>query len=283
MTTRTDRYVTRRISDKVASVLSAAAVVAALLPLVALLSYVAIRGFRALTPALFTELPAPATGGGGIANAVVGTVELVALASLMGIPVGVLAGLFLAEYRDSVLARAVRFCADVLAGIPSILVGVVVYATVVVGMKRFSGLAGAVSLAILMLPLVTRTTDELARTVPESLREAAIALGAPRWRIALQVILRTAAPGIRGGVMLAVARVCGETAPLLFTAFDNDFWTTSPLEPTSTMQVRIFFYTLSPRDDRHGQAWAAALVLVALVMILHAVSRRLSRDPRSSS
>lgn len=274
MTTRADRYVARRIADKVASALSIAAVLAALLPLVAILAYVGARGVSALGVRLFTELPAPATGGGGLANAIVGTLELVALASLMGIPTGVLAGLFLAEYKHTALARMVRFCADVLAGIPSILVGVVVYATLVVGMRRFSGFSGAVALAIMMLPLVTRTTDELARTVPDSLREAAIALGAPRWRIALHVVLRTAAPGIRSGTMLAVARVCGETAPLLFTAFDNDFWARSPLEPTSTMQVRIFFYTLSPQDDRHAQAWAAALVLVALVMLFHLAARR---------
>lgn len=273
MTTRADRYVTRRVADKVAVVLSFVAVGLALLPLVAILGYVTVRGLGALSVAFFTTLPDPATRGGGIANAIAGTFELVLLATAIGVPTGVLAGLYLAEYRDSVLARGVRFCADVLAGVPSILVGVFVYATFVVGMRRFSGLAGAVALAIMMLPLVTRTTDELARTVPDSLREAAIALGAPRWRIALQVVLRTAAPGIRSGTLLAIARVCGETAPLLFTAFDNDFWSGSPLEPTSTMQVRIFFYTLSPSDDRHAQAWAAALVLVAIVMVLHLVSR----------
>ena len=283
MSTRGAGYLTRRTVDRAMTTLSAVAVGLALLPLVAILAYVTMHGASALSTTLLTELPEPGTGAGGIANAVVGTLELVALACLMGIPVGVFAGLFLAEYRASLLARAVRFCADVLAGVPSILVGVVVYATVVVAMGRFSGLAGAISLAILMLPLVTRTTDELARTVPDSLREAAIALGAPRWRIALHVVLRTAAPGIRAGTMLAVARVCGETAPLLFTAFDNDFWAKSPLEPTSTMQVRIFFYTLSPRDDRHAQAWAAALVLLAIVMGLHLLARRLDGAARSKA
>jgi phosphate transport system permease protein len=273
MTTRVDRYVTRRVVDKVAVVLSFAAVGLALLPLGAILGYVVVRGLGALSVTFFTSLPDPATRGGGVANAIAGTLEIVALATAIGVPTGVLAGLFLAEYKDSPLARGVRFCADVLAGVPSILVGVFVYATFVIGMRRFSGLAGAIALAIMMLPLVTRTTDELARTVPDSLREAAIALGAPRWRIALQVVLRTAAPGIRSGTLLAIARVCGETAPLLFTAFDNDFWAGGPLEPTSTMQVRIFFYTLSPSDDRHAQAWAAALVLVVLVMVLHGVSR----------
>jgi phosphate transport system permease protein len=217
-----------------------------------------------------------------MANAIVGTIELVGLASLMGIPVGIAAGLFLAEYRATTLARLVRFSADVLAGVPSILVGVVVYAVVVVRMQRFSTLAGAGALAILMLPLVARTTDELARTVPESLREAALALGASRWRIAIHVVLRTAALGIRAGCMLAVARVAGETAPLLFTAFNNRFWNESLTDPTSSLQVQIFTYTMSPYDDWHAQAWAAALVLVALVVALNLAARRVLRAARAS-
>jgi phosphate transport system permease protein len=272
----------RRTADRAATVVSGLAVVLALLPFVAILAYVTSRGAAALSVSLFTELPDSGTGRGGLANAVLGTLELVGLAILMGVPVGVLAGLFLAEYRATLLARAARFCADVLAGVPSILVGVVVYATVVVGMRSFSGLAGALALAIMMLPLVARTTDALARTVPDALREAAIALGAPRWRIAIHVVLRTAAPGIRAGTMLAVARVCGETAPLLFTAFDNDFWARTPLEPTSSMQVRIFFYTLSAQGDRHAQAWAASLVLVLIVMLLHVAARRLDGSAKRS-
>jgi phosphate transport system permease protein len=217
-----------------------------------------------------------------MANAIVGTLELVALASAMGVPVGIAAGLWLAEYRAAPLARAVRLAADVLAGVPSILVGVVVYATLVVRMRHFSAFAGAIALAVLMLPIVTRTTDELARAVPESLREAALALGAPRWRTALHVVLRTAAPGIRAGCMLAVARVSGETAPLLFTAFNNRFWSESLLDPTSTLQVQIFTYTMSPYDDWHAQAWAAALVLVAIVFVLNLAARRVVRAARES-
>ena len=212
-----------------------------------------------------------------MANAIVGTIELVGLASLMGIPTGVAAGLFLAEYRTTAFSRIVRFCADVLAGVPSILVGVVVYAVVVVRMQHFSTLAGALSLAILMLPLVARTTDELARTVPDSLREAALALGASRWRIAIHVVLRTAAPGILSGCLLAIARVSGETAPLLFTAFNNRFWNHSLFDPTSSLQVQIFTYTMSPYDDWHAQAWAAALVLVVLVVALNLGARRILR------
>jgi phosphate transport system permease protein len=272
---RETAYATRRLASSAATAASAVAVAMVVLPLFAILFYVASRGLGGLSRSFFTELPQPpGAAGGGLANAIVGTVQLVLLASVLGIPLGIASGLFLAEYRTSPLARAARFSADVLAGVPSILIGVVVYATVVVRMQQFSAIAGAAALAALMLPLVARTTDELARTVPDSLREAALALGAPRWKIAVHVVLRTALPGIRAGTMLAVARVCGETAPLLFTAFDNDFWTASPAEPTSSMQVRIFFYTLSSSDDRQAQAWAAALVLLALVLALNVLARR---------
>jgi len=271
-------YRGRKMAGRIATGLSATAVAVAVVPLLAVLFYVGQRGLGALSLSFFTELPRPVgERGGGMANAIVGTVELVGLACLMGIPVGIAAGLFLSEYRTTLLARAVRFAADVLAGVPSILVGVVVYAVVVVRMKHFSTLAGAGSLAILMLPLVTRTTDEVARTVPDSLREAALALGASRWRTAVHVVLRTASPGIRAGCMLAVARVSGETAPLLFTAFNNRFWNESLSDPTSSLQVQIFTYTMSPYDDWHAQAWAAALALVALVVILNLAARRLLR------
>jgi phosphate transport system permease protein len=271
-------YAGRKLAARAATAASCAAVAIALVPLLAILLYVAQRGLGALSVAFFTQLPRPVgEQGGGMANAIVGTLELVGLASLMGIPVGIAAGLFLAEYRAAPLARVVRFSADVLAGVPSIIVGVVVYATVVVRMHHFSTFAGAGALAILMLPLVARTTDELARTVPESLREAALALGASRWRIAIHVVLKTAAPGIRAGCMLAVARVCGETAPLLFTAFNNRFWNESFSDPTASLQVQIFTYSMSPYDDWHAQAWAAALVLVALVVVLNLAARRVLR------
>ncbi len=265
-------YVWRKVAARCASVLAAAAVVVALVPLFAILAYVASHGARALTLSFFTA--SIGARGAGMANAIVGTIELVVLASAMGIPTGLAAGIYLAEYKSTPLARGVRFAADVLSGVPSILVGVVVYAVVVVRMKHFSALAGAGALAIIMLPLIARTTDELARTVPDSLREAALALGAPRWRTALFVVLRTAAPGIRSGCLLAVARVCGETAPLLFTAYNNRFWNESLLDPTATLQVQIFTYTMTPNEDWHAQAWAAALVLVVLVVVLNLVARR---------
>ena len=282
MTTELDAaYAGRKLTARLATAASCAAVAVALVPLLAILLYVAQRGLGALSVSFFTALPKPVgEHGGGMANAIAGTLELVGLASLMGIPIGIAAGLFLAEYRATALARVVRFSADVLAGVPSIIVGVVVYATVVVRMHHFSTFAGAGSLAILMLPLVARTTDELARTVPESLREAALALGASRWRIAIHVVLKTAAPGIRAGCMLAVARVCGETAPLLFTAFNNRFWNESFSDPTASLQVEIFTYTMSPYDDWHSQAWAAALVLVGLVIVLNLAARRVLRGPK---
>lgn len=276
-------YARRKLVSAVATILSGLAVVVAVAPLLAILLYVANRGLGAFSVAFFTELPRPfGERGGGMANAIVGTLELVGLASLMGIPVGIASGLWLSEYRSTGLARAMRFAADVLAGVPSIIVGVVVYATVVVRMKHFSAFAGALSLAVLMLPIVARTTDELARTVPDALREAALALGAPRWRIAFHVVLRTAAPGIRAGCLLAVARVSGETAPLLFTAFNNRFWNESLLDATSSLQVQIFTYTMSPYDDWHAQAWAAALVLVVLVVALEIAARRLLRSAGTS-
>lgn len=275
-------YSGRKRAAAIAAATSAMAVFAAAVPLLAVIYYVVRRGLGALSWAFFTELPRPVgETGGGMANAVLGTIELIGLASAMGVPVGVAAGLFIAEYRTTWLARAARFAADVLAGVPSILVGVVVYAIVVVRMHGFSTFAGSLSLAVLMLPLVARTTDELARTVPDSLREAALALGAPRWRIAIHVVLRTAAPGIRAGCMLAVARVAGETAPLLLTAFNNRFWNDSLFQPTSSLEVQIFTYTMSPYADWHAQAWAAALTLVSLVIALNLGARRLLRTKRA--
>ncbi|MFO0735200.1 MAG: phosphate ABC transporter permease PstA [Labilithrix sp.] len=268
-----EAYARRKVGDGVARGLASAAVAIAFLPLIAIFTYVISRGTRAFSFSFFFS--SVGARGAGMANAIVGTVELVLLASAMGIPLGVASGLYLAETRMTPLSRAIRFGADVLSGVPSILVGVVVYAVVVVRMKHFSAFAGAASLAIVMLPLVTRTTDIVARSVPDSLREAALALGASRWRTAIQVVLREAMPGVRSGCMLAVARACGETAPLLFTAFNNRFFAGSLLEPTSTLQVQIFTYTMTPNEDWHAQAWAAALCLVAIVVALNVFARRL--------
>lgn len=278
--THDEAYARRKIGDRIARGMATTAVAIAFLPLIAIFGYVISRGARALSFSFF--FASVGARGTGMANAIVGTIELVLLASLMGIPLGIAAGLYLAETRTTKLARAVRFGADVLAGVPSILVGVVVYAVVVVQMKHFSAFAGAASLAIVMLPLVTRTTDIAVQAVPDSLREAALALGASRWRTALHVVLREATPGVRSGCMLAVARVCGETAPLLFTAYNNRFFAGSLALPTSTLQVQIFTYTMTPNDDWHAQAWAAALCLVAIVVTLNVLARRFLRATKAA-
>jgi len=213
-----------------------------------------------------------------MANALVGTLKLVFLACAFGIPPGVLAGVYLAEFGHSRFGKSVRFSADVMSGVPSITVGIFVYSLVVLQTKHFSALAGGIALAVLMLPTVTRTTEELLRLIPESLREAALGLGLPQWRVTLRVMLRTAAPGIATGVMLAVARVAGETAPLLFTAFSNPFWSSGLNEPTASLPVSIYNYAVSPYEEWHRQAWAAALLLLLLVLLLNVTARLLVRS-----
>jgi phosphate transport system permease protein len=243
------------------------------------LYYVTARGIGGINLDFFTELPKPVgESGGGMANAIVGTLKLVFLACALGIPPGVLAGVYLAEFGHGRFGKMVRFSADVMSGVPSITVGIFVYALVVLTTKQFSALAGGIALAILMLPTVTRTTEELLKLVPESLREAALGLGLPKWRATLRVMLRTAAPGIATGVMLAVARVAGETAPLLFTAFNNRFWSSGLTEPTASLPVNIYTYAVSPYEEWHRQAWAAALVLLLLVLVLNISARLLVRS-----
>jgi phosphate transport system permease protein len=253
----------------------AAAVV--LVPLGSILIYVASRGASSLSWAFFTSLPSPVGElGGGMGNAVVGSLVLVGLACLFGLPVGIGAGVYLAEIGRGRLARAVRFTADVLAGVPSITVGVFVYAVVVVSMRRFSALAGGLALAIVMIPTVTRTTEELLRLVPPALREAALGLGVPAWRATLFVTLRTAAPGVATGVMLAVARVAGETAPLLFTAMSSRYWPEGLDRPIASLPVQILTYATSPYADWQAQAWTGALALVALVLTLNLAARAIA-------
>jgi phosphate transport system permease protein len=272
-------YQRRRITDRVVRGACLFATLLALVPLISVLYYVAVRGAGGVTLDFFTELPKPVgEKGGGMANAIAGTLELVGLACLFGIPPGVLAGIYLAEYGSSKFGRFVRFSADVMSGIPSITVGLFVYALLVLSAKHFSALAGGFALAVLMLPTVTRATEELLKLVPESLREAGLGLGVPQWRVTLRVMLRTAAPGIATGIMLAVARVAGETAPLLFTAFNNRFWARGINEPTASLPVNIYTYAVSPYEEWHQQAWAAALVLVGLVLMLNILARLLVRN-----
>lgn len=272
-------YTRRKWTDRIVQGLCMLASLVAIVPLISVLYYVAARGLSALSLDFITELPKPVgETGGGMANAIVGTLELVGLACLFGIPPGVMAGTYLAEFGESWLAKAVRFCADVLAGVPSITVGVFIYGVVVLSMKSFSMLAGSLALAIIMLPTVTRTTEELMRLVPEALREAALGLGVPRWRVTLKVVLRTALPGIATGIMLAVARIAGETAPLLFTALGAQHWNEGVTKPVASLPVQIYTYAVSPFEDWHRQAWAAALVLVAIVLVLDVSARLLVRN-----
>jgi phosphate transport system permease protein len=271
----TSNYRLRRFADRAFSVACGTAMLIALVPLVSVLYYVAARGLSGLDLAFFTELPLPVgEAGGGMANAIVGTLELVGIASVFGIPLGVLAAVYLSEFgRMGRFATVVRFSADVMSGIPSITIGIFIYSLVVVPTKQFSALAGGLALAVIMLPTVTRTTEELLRLVPDALREAALRLGVPAWRATLLVVLRTAAPGITTGIMLAVARVAGETAPLLFTAFNNRYWSEGINQPVASLPVQIYTYAVSPYEDWHRQAWSAALVLVGLVLSLNVIAR----------
>ncbi len=269
----------RRVMDRLMGLVCVGAVLVAVAPLVSVLGYVVLEGASALNWAFFTSLPAPVgEPGGGMANAMVGTLTLIALASCVGVPIGILGGLFLAEAGDGRLGWWIRFTADVLNGIPSIVIGVFVYALVVVPMKRFSALAGGLALGMMMIPLVMRTTEEMVRLVPASLREASLALGVRWWVTTLRVILRTATAGVITGVMLAVARIGGETAPLLFTAFNNQYWQTRLDQPIASLTVQLFNYSIAPYDDWHRQAWAAALVLMTITLLLNVAARVAGRQ-----
>ncbi len=272
-----NRYARRRFADRAFWLAAFAAVGIALVPLFSIVYHVASRGLRGLDLAFFTETPKPVgESGGGMGNAILGSLELVALASALAVPVGVLAGVYVAEHGQERLARAVRFSADVLSGVPSITVGIFVYGVVVLSMGRFSALAGATALAIIMLPTIARVTEELVKLVPAALREAGLGLGLRRWRVTVRVVLRTALPGIVTGIMLAVARVAGETAPLLFTAFGDRGWPRAVDEPIASLPVQIYTYAVSPYEEWHDQAWTAALVLLAMVLFLNVTARLLA-------
>jgi phosphate transport system permease protein len=245
-----------------------------LLPLFSILFYVLRRGLSGLSLAFFTQRPMPVGElGGGMGNAVAGTLVLIALACLFGLPIGIGAGIYLAEVGRGRLAQVIRFTADVLAGVPSISIGVFIYTLVVISMRRFSALAGGVALAVVMIPTVTRTTEELLRLIPAHLREASLGLGVPAYRTSLLIVLRTAAPGIATGVMLAVARIAGETAPLLFTAFNNRYWSFELDRPIASLPVQILTYATSPYKDWQDQAWTGALVLVSIIFVLNLAAR----------
>jgi phosphate transport system permease protein len=255
-------------TDHLVTVVAIISTIVVLTPLIAILGYLIYKGASSLNLAFFTHVPMPVgEPGGGMANAIAGSAVILGLASLLGIPVGIGAGVYLAEYsRGTWLGTAVRFTADVLNGVPSIVMGIAAYALIVAPQKHFSGLAGGVALAIMMVPTVARTTEEMLATVPKSVREAALGLGIPKWRTVLSVSLRTASPGIITGCMLAFARVAGETAPLLFTAFGNQFWSFDLNQPIAALPLQIFVYAVSPYDEWHRLAWAGALVLIVMIM-----------------
>jgi phosphate transport system permease protein len=268
----------RQIVNYTMTGLCAFAVVVALVPLASVLWLVVSKGAHSLSLAFFTKLPMPVGEvGGGVGNSIVGTLYMVGLASCIGLPLGVGAGIFLAERGDGPLGHAVRFTAEVLAGVPSIVIGVVAYGLIVLPMHHFSALAGAVALAILMIPTLARATEEMIRLVPPSLREASLALGVPAWRTSLSVVLRTALGGLINAALLSIARAAGETAPLLFTALNNQYWNLHPLQPTASLTVQIFNYAISPYEDWHDKAWGAALCLLLVIGILSLVAKLSTR------
>jgi phosphate transport system permease protein len=245
--------------------------------LLLILGYIAWQGVSSLSVEFLIDTPKPVGEGGGIGNAILGTVILLALASAIGLPLGIAAGVYLSEFGKGWFAGIVRFVADTLTGVPSIVTGVFVYTLIVIPMRQFSALAGGVALGIIMIPIVTRTTEEMLRLVPASLREGALALGAPQWRVTTGVVLPAAASGIATGAMLAVARVSGETAPLLFTAFGSRFFNVYLDQPVASLTVQIFNYAVSPYDEWHAQAWAATLVLMTLILVINVTVRLLTR------
>lgn len=255
------------------------AAVLATLPLILILVHLAVKGASSLSVAFFTNMPRPVgEAGGGMANAIVGTLVLIGVASVIGLPIGIGAGLYLAEKRTTPLAYAVRFLSDVLNGLPSIVIGIFAWEVLVKPVGHFSALAGGVALGSMMIPLVTRTTEEMLLTVPGSLREAALALGYPKWRTSISVVLRTALAGIATGALVAVARIAGETAPLLFTAFGNQFWSTSLGSAIAALPLQIFTYAISAYDEWHRLAWAGSLVLITMVLVISIAARFVTRS-----
>ena len=272
---RRGNHTRRKVTNYVASGLAVLSTVVVVAPLVAIFLYLIYKGASSLNLAFFTQLPKPVgMAGGGMANSIAGSGVILGLASLMGVPIGIASGIYLAEFgRGKMFANAVRFTADVLNGVPSIVMGISIYALIVLPQKHFSALAGGVALGIMMIPTITRTTEEMLLMVPNSVREAALGLGVPNWRSVLSITLRTASPGIITGCMLAFARVAGETAPLLFTAFGNSFWPEGLNSPIAALPLQIYVYAISPYDDWHRLAWAGSLVLIVLIVVAVALVR----------
>jgi phosphate transport system permease protein len=267
--------ISRQWADYAATGLSVLSTILVVAPLVAIFIYLIYKGASSLNLAFFTQIPKPVgEPGGGMANAIFGSGLLLLIGSVLGVPIGIASGIFLAEFgRGTRLANAVRFTADVLNGVPSIVMGISVYSLIVVPQKQFSALAGGVALGIMMVPTITRTTEEMLLMVPSNIREAALGLGVPNWRSVLAITLRTASPGVITGCMLAFARVAGETAPLLFTALGNNYWSANLNQPIAALPLQIYQYAISPYDEWHRLAWAGALVLIVLIVVSVALVR----------
>lgn len=266
---RTSTGARRILVNHLATAAAVGSTIVVVAPLVAIFAYLVYKGASSLNLAFFTQTPKPVgEAGGGMANAIIGSGVLLAIASAIGVPIGIASGIYIAEFgRGTRLSNMVRFTADVLNGVPSIVMGIAIYSLIVLPQKHFSALAGGVALGIMMIPTITRTTEEMLLMVPRSVREAALGLGVPNWRSVLSITLRTASPGVITGCMLAFARVAGETAPLLFTALGNQYWSTSINEPIAALPLQIFVYAISPYEEWHRLAWGAALVLIALIVL----------------
>lgn len=257
----------RRISDWGATGFAVLAAILVIVPLLAIFSYLVIKGIGSVNWAFLTQTPKPpGETGGGMANGIVGTAIILAVASLIGVPLGIGSGIYLSEYGRNRFGDIIRFTADVLNGVPSIVIGIAAYSLVVVPQKHFSAFSGGVALGIMMIPTIARATEEMLLMVPNSIREAAYGLGIPKWRTTMSISLRTASAGVITGCMLAFARVAGETAPLLFTAFGNQFWSLKLNQPIAALSLQVFTYAISPYDDWHRQAWAGALILILLIV-----------------
>ena len=268
----------RRCKSAVVSVLTLVSALIVICPLLLILGFLLLKGASALNVDFFTHLPKPVgEPGGGVANAIVGSLVMIGLAVCVGLPVGIAGGVYLAESRDRRLPWVVRFIADVLNGVPSIVVGIFAYTVVVLPMRRFSALAGGLALGFILVPIVLRTTEEMVRLVPNALREAGLGLGIKRWRVTMRIVLPAARAGILTGVMVAVARIAGETAPLLFTALGNRFWHQGLDQPIAALPLQIYAYAIAPYDDWHRQAWAGALVLITLVFLASLAARLATR------
>jgi phosphate transport system permease protein len=272
---RSDRI--RRSTSAMMTTLTAICTIVAVGVLLIILTYIAMQGISSLSFNFLTDSPRPVGEGGGIGNAILGSLVLLLLASGIGLPVGIAIGIYLSEFGTGKFGSLVRFVVDTLTGIPSIVTGVFVYTIVVLPLKHFSALAGGIALAMIMIPIVARTTEEMIRLVPHSLREGALALGAPQWRVTLGVVVPAAASGIATGAMLAIARISGETAPLLFTAFGSRFFSYYLDQPIASLTVQIYNYAISPYDEWHAQAWAATLVLMTLILSINIAVRFLTR------